>query len=297
MNPEVLFELMSNVEGKSVLELGAASGENALLLGLAGAKEVFVNDIVKSEVKTFEKTIARLSSKEVREKFHAVAGDCLEIFESPEYEGRFDLIYARNFYHFFFGEKKDRLNALFKKLLKPKGLLVISTNSVNVLPESQRKANCFVYESLTPLVRLKGGNHKIAEPTYAPYELQANEEIDPLEYKFEPLMVIDTDRKLKTGPKFSLFPKEEQERMLYSMKIAQAERILVALDGSLLKVNPYEDYIECHSCKLLLHSPQTLASQFKGSGLISFKSYCSGAFGHRCKEGTGNSLTMFLLRL
>ena len=180
MNPEVLFELMSNVEGKSVLELGAASGENALLLGLAGAKEVFVNDIVKSEVKTFEKTIARLSSKEVREKFHAVAGDCLEIFESPEYEGRFDLIYARNFYHFFFGEKKDRLNALFKKLLKPKGLLVISTNSVNVLPESQRKANCFVYESLTPLVRLKGGNHKIAEPTYAPYELQANEEIDPL---------------------------------------------------------------------------------------------------------------------
>lgn len=45
-NPEILCDLMSQAKGKQVLEIAGASGENALLMGLAGAKHVYMNDIV-----------------------------------------------------------------------------------------------------------------------------------------------------------------------------------------------------------------------------------------------------------
>jgi hypothetical protein len=54
MNPEFLLPLLQQAEGKTILELGAASGENSILFGCAGAKHVYVNDIEKLELERFQ---------------------------------------------------------------------------------------------------------------------------------------------------------------------------------------------------------------------------------------------------
>ena len=115
INPEVLASLMRYSCGKKVLEVGAASGENSLLIGLAGA-EVWVNDIEHLELREFQKKLARITKK-IKKKFHLIKGDCLQVFQGKEYTEKFDVIYARNIFHLFFGDRRDRFIDTMNRLL------------------------------------------------------------------------------------------------------------------------------------------------------------------------------------
>lgn len=134
INPEVLAALMDSSQGTSVLELAAAGGENAILLGLAGAQEVYINELEPKELRLCQERLDALPAS-MSGTFTLVPGDCLEVFESDDYTNKFDVIYVRHLVDFFFGEKRQHFIDMVYRLLKPGGRLIVSTSS----PYSFRK--------------------------------------------------------------------------------------------------------------------------------------------------------------
>jgi SAM-dependent methyltransferase len=136
MNSEILAYAMQFVrEGKTVLELAGATGENAILLAFAGAGAVHVNDLSPTEKDRFEELKQQLPEK-VREKLTFHLGDCLQIFkEKSELEGQVDLLMCRNLLHFFNDQQEAEFVALVKRLLKPGGKAICSACSIYQVPD------------------------------------------------------------------------------------------------------------------------------------------------------------------
>ncbi len=89
MNPEIMKKLMSDIEGKTVLEIGAAGGENSILLALAGAAKVIINDIAEGEIVLARRSVATLPRK-IRKKIRAIHAD---YFDLEAYEEGQDVLF------------------------------------------------------------------------------------------------------------------------------------------------------------------------------------------------------------
>jgi SAM-dependent methyltransferase len=131
VDSEILAYAMQFVrEGKTVLELAGATGENAILLAFAGAGAVHLNDLSPKEKDRFEELKQQLPEN-LRGKLTFHLGDCLKIFkEKPELEGKVDLLICRNLLHFLNDQQEAEFMALVKKVLKPGGKAICSANSI-----------------------------------------------------------------------------------------------------------------------------------------------------------------------
>ncbi|MCE3230856.1 MAG: hypothetical protein K0R52_784 [Alphaproteobacteria bacterium] len=127
ITPEILAQLMEQCQGKVVAGLGAADGINEILLGLAGAKRVYVNDIVEAEINRFMGYLNSAQLQETLDKFVPIQGDALKI-GSYIPSGTVDILYARNLLHLLPVNKHERFFEIAKQLLTPDGLLVLSVH-------------------------------------------------------------------------------------------------------------------------------------------------------------------------
>lgn len=129
MHPEIVAYIMKNCKGKVVLEIGGASGENAMLLAFAGAQFVYMNDIEPNEVKKFEKNKEALPPS-VSNRLKSLGCDVFDLLNiDPNLSSRIDLIYCRNVLHFFTDNQLQVFFPLLKKLLKPGSQVIFTTNS------------------------------------------------------------------------------------------------------------------------------------------------------------------------
>jgi SAM-dependent methyltransferase len=124
IHPEFMNYLMKQCAGKTVLELGAAGGEMSILLGCAGAKRVYVNDIEAKEIERFTNQLHSFPKK-FRNKFTVLDGDCFEHLKKLK-PGSMDIIYTRNLFHFFKSSQHETFLELIKTVLKPGGIIAMS---------------------------------------------------------------------------------------------------------------------------------------------------------------------------
>lgn len=141
MNPEILAYGMRLSKDEIVLEIAGASGQNAILLAMAGAKQVFMNDIDLTEVAEFEQLKKQISSEvhgNVGSRLESIEGTCFDILKKqPQLEGKVGLILCRNLIHFFNDLEQQIFIDLLKKLLKPGGKAIFTTNSVYTQKNSE----------------------------------------------------------------------------------------------------------------------------------------------------------------
>ena len=290
IHPETLHDLMVDSKGKVVLELAGASGVNALLIGLAGAKSVYLNDIVPEEVAEFIKSVKSFPSEEIQDKFRIVSGDCFESFKNEKYTGMFDVIYMRNFYHFFLGEKKQKLHALLSRLLKKGGKLVFTTNSSKLIPVSSENLDSYVFSSKRPMLRLATGNYRITSVAHSlPLSPHNCETVDPLEYKFRALlsMQIVGETKIQTrvtGAFMTLDKKSQDEISDFADTLISTGGSFYA-NGNSHKMSLTQNYFEYHECYTVAYSSITLPKQFTQSDFIVTKTISTDAIGHTVPNG------------
>jgi SAM-dependent methyltransferase len=135
MEPETLSYAMQLARGETVVELAGASGENAILLGFAGAKEIYMNELDPKERGRFE-ALTKLCPRPLQRKIFSVEGDCLDLLKKKSVLiSRVGLVLCRNLIHFFKDEQQSRFFEQLKKMLKPGGRAIISVNSQYALPD------------------------------------------------------------------------------------------------------------------------------------------------------------------
>lgn len=182
IDPEVLAYVMKKSNEKTVLEVAAAAGENSLLIGLAGAKEVYVNDREPVELKKFKNAIKKLPPG-LQQKFKTCEGDFFTLFDDKKFEGKFDIIYARNFLHFFAGKKRTEFINLAKRLLSKGSKLVVSVNSRQALGinfDEEDDSYVFFREAFT--VKIPNGDEEV----FLKFSNHPNpDKADPLKHYFK----------------------------------------------------------------------------------------------------------------
>lgn len=134
LNPQALGPLMDECEGKVVLELAAAGGQNGLLMLLAGARQVILNDICPGEMKEALARVMKLP-KDLASKVRLLSGDCLGLASKIEPHSC-DIIIARNVLHLLPQEKHTPFLNLIRQFLKPEGKLYMSVNNTNITQHS-----------------------------------------------------------------------------------------------------------------------------------------------------------------
>jgi 2-polyprenyl-3-methyl-5-hydroxy-6-metoxy-1,4-benzoquinol methylase len=131
VNPEVLKYLIMLVQegDKTVLDIGAASGEAAILLALAGAKLVYVNDINGAELNRFKKLASRLPL-DVQNRLKPIHCSWKDI---AEYVGEqsFDVTCCRNVMHFYSMKDLSEFIGIVNQLSKKNAILFLSAHSKN----------------------------------------------------------------------------------------------------------------------------------------------------------------------
>ncbi|MBS0620185.1 MAG: class I SAM-dependent methyltransferase [Verrucomicrobia bacterium] len=129
MHPEVMAFAMQFVKGKVAVEIGGASGENAILLAFAGAEKVYMNDREPLEIDQFQK-LQRSLPADVRDKLIAVEGSCFELLSKhAQLSNQVDLVLCRNVIHFFNPQEQADFFDLLKTILKPGGKAIFTVNS------------------------------------------------------------------------------------------------------------------------------------------------------------------------
>lgn len=288
IHSETLFDIMIEAKGKIVLELAGASGENSLLIGLSGAKDVYVNDLVSDQLAIFKKNVLKFDRKDV---FHVIEGDCFKVFQDEKFTGMFDIIYARNFYHFFLGEQKRQLHKLFDRLLKPAGKLILTTNSSKRLPfescfsHQQLLSNpdSYVFSTRRPILRGRDGNDRITEAETFPLLPNKCESINPLEYKFKPLLSF-ADNKILVTYDFASFSDANQRAIMdFAISLQKTNGIYIK-DNKMKRIDLKLDYFEYHECHMVAYSARTLIKQFAQTNFIIIKTISTDAIGHICES-------------
>ncbi|MBA3238803.1 MAG: class I SAM-dependent methyltransferase [Parachlamydiaceae bacterium] len=138
MFPELLHYAMFLSKNEIVLEVAGGRGENAALLAFSGAKRVYMNDILPSEVESFKKLCTELPSQ-VQEKIVSVCGNCFELLKlKPELEGKVGLLLCRNLIHFFNDQEQDAFLKLLKNALRPGGRAIITVNASYFFSEHRK---------------------------------------------------------------------------------------------------------------------------------------------------------------
>jgi SAM-dependent methyltransferase len=127
VNAEMLCELMEQAPGAHVLEIAGATGENSILLGLAGADRVYMNDIVPEEVGAFQSHVATLAPDQ-QSKFVPLVGSCFDLADYIPHHS-LDIILARNIVHLLRPSQYAQFFDVVKLLLKPGGTFAMTVNS------------------------------------------------------------------------------------------------------------------------------------------------------------------------
>lgn len=275
-NPEILAEVMTLSKGKKVLELAAASGENALCFGLAGAEEVYVNEMEPAELEDFEKSLKSLPEN-LQRKFHTVPGDCLEVFADETYTGYFDVIYARHVFHFFLGEKRDAFMRLLGRLLKPGGRLILTVNSVQRLSkiiskrDLQRYPEAYVFARRTPKLRLldKYFEFSLGEATPV-VDVQG---IDPLAYYHEVAARYSQEGEILFRDGIHHLTPENQQQVITALK-------QVLTKNNLADLLRDDARVVNHVCHVVAYSQRTIQGPFVKAGFKVAKLFSTDYLGH-----------------
>ncbi|MBP9752840.1 MAG: class I SAM-dependent methyltransferase [Proteobacteria bacterium] len=134
LNPEFLFPLLCQAQGKAMCEIAGASGEHALLFLLAGASSVVINDINKEEVdkalQLWKDTFSPEFKKHTKNRIRFICGDCFEVFNNCKHESMYDIVLARNLIHFFTNEQRSNFFTLLSRITKKNALIHIVTNAL-----------------------------------------------------------------------------------------------------------------------------------------------------------------------
>lgn len=126
VNPEMLKYLIIAVQERDriVLDIGAASGENAILLALAGARKVYVNDINGSELQRFRNLLSRLP-EEIQQRLIAIQSSWKDLPDMLEAHS-IDIICCRNVIHFYSMPDARDFLAIVGHLASRDALLLLS---------------------------------------------------------------------------------------------------------------------------------------------------------------------------
>lgn len=275
INPEILADLMKQCKGKTVLEIAAANGENSLLLGLAGAEKVYVNDIEPCELDIFARHLQALP-EDMQTTFQMVLGDCFTVFEKEEYSEKFDLIYTRNFFHLFAGEKRDQLITLAHRLLKPGGRLVISVNSaqyaLNDIQILKEHPEAYAFKRQQVLLRTPGRN--VPVNGLGSLEVETDLSIvNPLEYRFIPVIT---------------FPPNEITYHDITKEFPQAwQNTIKTMANGLTRTRETRKqgvHIDCHRTHIICYTRHTLEKAFEGDSFNLVEFISTGEKGHITTE-------------
>lgn len=289
LDPEVLRDVMDLSQGKKVLEIAAANGENAFLLGLSGAERVFINDIEPTEIEKCRKRLESLPI-DTQAKFTLVPGDCLKVFERDEYTECFDVIYARNIMHFLFGEKREQFIQTVQRLLKPGGHLIITANSARRLIAAGKIKDIsheYVFKQRAYKLRLPEGHVNLLQ-TFAVEENLTD--VDPVRYRFVPVITFT-----KAGPKeeaaFKVLNKDVKET-LQDCAADCIDRF------GIQQLALHKRTIECHESQTIAYTQATLEQAFAGKNLVAKKIVTTGLLGHvTVQENEELHVTMFFEKL
>lgn len=124
------MQYIKSREDVTACEIGCAKGEIGLLLACAGANRVIFNDLDEDSIAILEGLIKQLPSQ-ARKVCNVDKGNCLGLLErNPKLENQVDLIICRNVIHFFNNQQQASLLEIIKKMLKPGGQAIFTTNSV-----------------------------------------------------------------------------------------------------------------------------------------------------------------------
>lgn len=130
--PETLEVLLSKAQGKNVIEFGGASGEISLLLLLAGANTVLLNDLHSPSLKEALEGLEKLPEKYQR-KMKLKRGDCLQLSlkEIGARGSYYDIIIARNLIHLLEKDKLDQFTEAIFGLGSPGALINITAHTIH----------------------------------------------------------------------------------------------------------------------------------------------------------------------
>ncbi len=126
MNLDYLYHMLQQVKGKTVIVLGASSGEEGLLALLFGASEVVLNDLLPSELERAKNLYKQLNLENFcpQGKISFVPGNCLSLLP----EKQFDFVLAHNLVHFFDGAQMNQFKILMGRITKPNSLVYLTAN-------------------------------------------------------------------------------------------------------------------------------------------------------------------------
>ena len=126
MNLDYLYHMLQQVKGKTVVVLGASSGEEGLLALLFGASEVVLNDLSLTELEQAETLYKELKLQKYcpHGEISFVSGDCLTCLP----EKQFDFVLAHNLVHFFDGAQMNKFKTLMGRLTKPGSFVYLTAN-------------------------------------------------------------------------------------------------------------------------------------------------------------------------
>ena len=126
MNLDYLYHMLQQVKCKTVIVLGASSGEEGLLALLFGASEVVLNDLLPSELERAKNLYKQLNLENFcpQGKISFVPGNCLSLLP----EKQFDFVLAHNLVHFFDGAQMNQFKILMGRITKPNSLVYLTAN-------------------------------------------------------------------------------------------------------------------------------------------------------------------------
>lgn len=159
MEPEALSYAMQNlVKGKTALEIAAGNGLNSVLLAYAGAKKVYVNDLLEKEMSRLKLAISKAFDA-VQNNLEIIQTDCFTLLQKkPKLSHAIDFILCRNLVHFFTTSGQKQFFQLLKNLLKPGGGAMLTVNcayahpALSILKENPHETffvmnQCILYEN------------------------------------------------------------------------------------------------------------------------------------------------------
>ena len=163
IHPEFLNYLIKNTKEKTVLEVGGADGINSILLSLAGAKKIYMNDINKIEIERFKKNVKILPEDFRNGKFIAMGDDIfkyLKLFQKKNI--KVDIVVMRNVLHFFNKNQEKEFFENIKKVMNKDALFYASVNGIpfyNELSTKEKNIKTNYFETNFITLNYKNGDH------------------------------------------------------------------------------------------------------------------------------------------
>jgi SAM-dependent methyltransferase len=211
IEPEFMVHLMRGIEGKKVLELGGARGYPSLLMGLAGALEVMLNDINKKEIEYFNDNCQKIFEKNKKFKkstFKKVIFDINKLVKYlSENNKKFDVVIMRNVLHFFNEKYEKEFFDNIKNIMNDNAQLYLVTNREEISQKKHSNTQNTYYKhkflvmgSLGPCIH--HFSHKmLSKNSYAITEQKEKEAFDSTSYTNDAILYFEDAKKCQTKKK------------------------------------------------------------------------------------------------